>query len=165
MLRPHDREDAELDEVRLAAEGVEDAVIFVGREAVLGDHLGGDAGSFEDVHAARSSHLAVTPIGVLALALSNVVTGELVAREDEGLRAPVDEVGEGRTLGRPAFVADAPELSPILVIGTLCPEPQPAAALDDLRHAEPWAVVDIAAGELCQLGIARGRLLPAPART
>ena len=55
MFRPHDREDAELDEVRLAAEGVEDAVIFVGGETVLGDHLGGDAGSFEDVHAARSS--------------------------------------------------------------------------------------------------------------
>ena len=30
---------------------LQDAVIFVGREAVLGDDFGGDAGSFEDVHA------------------------------------------------------------------------------------------------------------------
>ena len=33
MLRPHDREDAELDHVRLAAERLEDAVIFFGAQA------------------------------------------------------------------------------------------------------------------------------------
>ena len=42
MLRPHDREDAELDEVRLAAQRVEDALIFFGGEAVLGDDFGRD---------------------------------------------------------------------------------------------------------------------------
>ena len=40
MLRPHHREDAELGQVRLAPHGVEDALIFLGREAVLGDDLG-----------------------------------------------------------------------------------------------------------------------------
>ena len=54
MLRPHDREDAELDEVRLAAERFQDAVIFLGAEAVLGDDVGRDAGSFEDVHGGGS---------------------------------------------------------------------------------------------------------------
>ena len=44
MLGPHDREDAELDQVGLAAQRVEDALIFLGREAVLGDDFGGDAG-------------------------------------------------------------------------------------------------------------------------
>jgi hypothetical protein len=48
MLRPHDREDAELDQVRLAAERVEDPVIFFGGKAVVGDDLGGDGGRFED---------------------------------------------------------------------------------------------------------------------
>ena len=47
MLRPHDREDAELDQVRLAAERVEDAVIFLVAEAMLGDDFGGDGGGFE----------------------------------------------------------------------------------------------------------------------
>ena len=40
MLRPHDREDAELGEVRLAAERVQDALIFLGGQAVLGDDFG-----------------------------------------------------------------------------------------------------------------------------
>jgi hypothetical protein len=44
MLRPHDREDAELGEVRLAAKRVEDSLIFLRREAVLGDDLRRDRG-------------------------------------------------------------------------------------------------------------------------
>ena len=44
MLGPHDRKDAELDQIGLAAKRVEDAVIFVGGKAVLGDDLGGDHG-------------------------------------------------------------------------------------------------------------------------
>src|SRR6185312_7806825 len=51
MLRPHDREDAELDEVGLATERLQDAPIFLVAEAVLGDHFGGDAGGVEYVHA------------------------------------------------------------------------------------------------------------------
>ncbi len=45
MLGPHHREDAEFDEVRLAAERFQDAIIFIGRETVLGDHFGRDAGA------------------------------------------------------------------------------------------------------------------------
>ena len=44
MLGPHHREDAELGEVGLAAQGVEDALIFLGGKAVLGDDFGGDRG-------------------------------------------------------------------------------------------------------------------------
>src|SRR3546814_20827829 len=44
MLRPHDREDAELDEVRFAAERGQDALIFLRRKPVFGDDLGGDGG-------------------------------------------------------------------------------------------------------------------------
>src|SRR6185312_9064181 len=51
MLRPHDREDAELDEVGLATERLQDAPIFLVAEAVLGDRFGGDAGGVEYVHA------------------------------------------------------------------------------------------------------------------
>ena len=50
MLRPHHREDAELDEIGLATERFQDALIFLGREAVVGDDLGRDAGSFDNVH-------------------------------------------------------------------------------------------------------------------
>ena len=42
MLGPHHREDAELGQVRLAPERVQDALIFLGAEAVLGDDLGRD---------------------------------------------------------------------------------------------------------------------------
>src|SRR3954451_3901755 len=51
MLRPHDGEDAELDEVRLPAQRLEDAVILLGAETMLGHHCGRDAGGFQDVHA------------------------------------------------------------------------------------------------------------------
>ena len=44
VLRPHDGEDAELDEVRLAAHRVQDALVFVGAEAVVGNDLGRDHG-------------------------------------------------------------------------------------------------------------------------
>ena len=44
MLRPHHREDAELDKVRLAAKRGQDALVFFGREAVLFDDFGGDGG-------------------------------------------------------------------------------------------------------------------------
>src|ERR1044072_1172517 len=53
MLRPHDREDAELGEIGFPAHGVQDALIFLGREAVLGDHFGGDMGF---AHGAPPSH-------------------------------------------------------------------------------------------------------------
>src|SRR3546814_3243830 len=42
MLRPHDRKDAEFGEVRLAPQAAEDHLIFIGREAVLGNDLGRD---------------------------------------------------------------------------------------------------------------------------
>ena len=42
VLAPHHAEDAELGEVRVAAEDFLDARVFVGREAVLGRHLGRD---------------------------------------------------------------------------------------------------------------------------
>ena len=44
MLRPHDREDAELGEVRLPPQRVEDPLIFLAGEAVLGDDLRRDRG-------------------------------------------------------------------------------------------------------------------------
>ena len=44
MLVPHRREDAELGEARLPADQVEDALVLVRLEAVLGDQLGGDGG-------------------------------------------------------------------------------------------------------------------------
>jgi len=44
MLGPHDREDAELDEVRLAPNRVQDALIFLGRQAMVGNDLRGDDG-------------------------------------------------------------------------------------------------------------------------
>ena len=44
MLVPHGREDAELGERRLAADQLEDALVFVGLEPVLGDEFGGDGG-------------------------------------------------------------------------------------------------------------------------
>ena len=60
MLVPHRREDAELGQRRLAADQVEDALVLVGLEAVLGDQFGGD---FADMrfgitsYAARSQRL------------------------------------------------------------------------------------------------------------
>ena len=42
MLRPHHREDAELDEIRLAAERVEHMGIFLVAQSVLGDDVGRD---------------------------------------------------------------------------------------------------------------------------
>ena len=42
MLVPHRREDAELGERRLAADQLENALVFVRLEPVLGDQLGGD---------------------------------------------------------------------------------------------------------------------------
>ena len=44
VLAPHDREDAQLGEVRLTAEDGLDAREFIRREAVLGDEFGGDGG-------------------------------------------------------------------------------------------------------------------------
>ena len=46
MLVPHRREDAELGEGRHAADQRENALIFVGLEAMRGDELGGDGGFF-----------------------------------------------------------------------------------------------------------------------
>src|SRR5690348_10227201 len=40
----------------------------------------------------------------------DVVPQELFGREDEHLRAAVDEVGEGAALGRPALLADPPQV-------------------------------------------------------
>ena len=50
VLAPHDREDAELGQRGLAAEDLEQPLVFVGREPVLGDDLGGDAGGSFGVH-------------------------------------------------------------------------------------------------------------------
>jgi hypothetical protein len=44
MLGPHHAEDAELGQIRLTAHRVQDALIFLGGQAVLGDDLGGDSG-------------------------------------------------------------------------------------------------------------------------
>ena len=55
MLVPHRREDAELGEGRLAADQVEDALVLVGLEAVLGDEFGGDAGGEFGIIYARKS--------------------------------------------------------------------------------------------------------------
>ena len=46
VLRPHDRKNAELRQVRIATETRDDALILVGREAVLLDDPGIDHGSF-----------------------------------------------------------------------------------------------------------------------
>ena len=48
MLVPHRREDAELGERRLAPDQIEDALIFVGLEAVLGDEFRRDADFVRD---------------------------------------------------------------------------------------------------------------------
>ena len=40
MFRPHHAEDAEFGQVRLAAHGVQDALILVFGQAVVGDDLG-----------------------------------------------------------------------------------------------------------------------------
>jgi hypothetical protein len=63
MLRPHDREDAELDQVRLAPERLYDALIFFVGQAVFGDHGGGDLGGFEDVHGRRLSVVGEASLG------------------------------------------------------------------------------------------------------
>jgi hypothetical protein len=42
MLVPHRREDAELGEARLPADQIEDALILLRLQAMLGDELGGD---------------------------------------------------------------------------------------------------------------------------
>src|SRR6185369_15944263 len=66
MLRPHDREYAELDEVRLAAERLQDAAVFLVRKAVLGHDFGSDGGSFEDVHARLPNGAARSSLAVVA---------------------------------------------------------------------------------------------------
>jgi hypothetical protein len=50
MLGPHDRENAELNEVGLASERVDDPPEFFGRKAMFGDGLRSEAGSVEYVH-------------------------------------------------------------------------------------------------------------------
>jgi hypothetical protein len=55
MLGPHDRENAELDEVRLTAKRVQDSLIFVRAQPMLFDDLRSDTGSFDNVHARRLS--------------------------------------------------------------------------------------------------------------
>ncbi len=44
MLRPHYREDAELDHIGLAPQRMQDALVFLGAETMLLDGLGGDRG-------------------------------------------------------------------------------------------------------------------------
>src|SRR6185437_15397668 len=101
MLRPHDREDAELDEVGLATERLQDAPIFLVAEPVLGDHFGGDAGGVEYVHARVISGGAGWGLGWNESSSpspslrdreerSDVVSQELFGGEDEDLRPPVD---------------------------------------------------------------------------
>ena len=50
MFRPHDREDAQFHEIGLPAQGVQNAFVFFGAEAVLFDDFGGDRG-FDVCHA------------------------------------------------------------------------------------------------------------------
>ena len=65
VLVPHRREDAELGEGRLAADQVQDALVFVGLQPVLGDQLRGDGErrcgscrlSLLSMEASRNSHL------------------------------------------------------------------------------------------------------------
>ena len=44
MLRPHDREDAQLDQVRLTPQGVQHALVFILGQPVLGNDFGSDFG-------------------------------------------------------------------------------------------------------------------------
>ena len=57
MLVPHGREDAEFGEGRLAADQVEDLLVFVGLEPVGGNEVGGDLGFVRNGHAATSSKM------------------------------------------------------------------------------------------------------------
>ena len=68
MLRPHHRKDAEFEHVRHPPHGGDDALIFLGGKAVLGDDLGGDFGhGAADSEAARRSH----PLCGMVIALTH----------------------------------------------------------------------------------------------
>ena len=60
MLGPHDREDAQLHQIGLAAQRVQDAFVFCGAEAVLFDDFGGDRG-FDCCHARALSPASPRP--------------------------------------------------------------------------------------------------------
>jgi hypothetical protein len=52
MFGPHDRENAELDEVGLAVQRLQDALIFFWSEPMFGDDLERNFGNFQEVHGA-----------------------------------------------------------------------------------------------------------------
>ena len=60
VFGPHDREDTQLDEIGLAAQCVEHALVFFGAEAVLFDDFGGDRG-FDCCHARALSLASPRP--------------------------------------------------------------------------------------------------------
>src|SRR5262245_35212106 len=61
VLVPHGRENAELGERRLAADELQDPVVFVRLEAVLGDKLGRNADIIRDHDYAARSSASVSP--------------------------------------------------------------------------------------------------------
>src|SRR3954453_983352 len=91
MLRPHDREDAQLDQLWLPPQRLQDALIFLGRKTVLSNGFGRDAGRVQHFHARA-------PSGPSA-AILDVVPDELLPGPDQGLWTAVDKIAEGRTLG------------------------------------------------------------------
>ena len=62
VLVPHRREDAELGEARRAADQLEDALVLVRLEAVLGDQFRRDGGFVGD-HRQRARFTSVSPYG------------------------------------------------------------------------------------------------------
>ena len=58
-----DGEDAELEQIRLAAERVKNSVVFLFREAMFGNDVGRDARRFEDVHPRAISRGAERRLG------------------------------------------------------------------------------------------------------
>jgi hypothetical protein len=63
MLRPHDREDTELDEVRLAPKRFQEAVILFVLETMVGNGFGGDAAGFKDGHGRALSPVCERRLG------------------------------------------------------------------------------------------------------
>ena len=61
VLVPHGRENAELGQRRRAADQLEDALVFVRLEAVLGDKFGGDGGGVGDHRQFRATGLLPSP--------------------------------------------------------------------------------------------------------
>src|SRR6478609_9639126 len=136
MLRPHDREDAELDKIRLSAKRFQDALIFFVGQAVVGNDLRSD---WRLLHGGVPSEGSAPSLAV--------GTRELFARPDQDCRASVGEVREADALRRPGFVANAPEVVPDGGQRDLRADPKLATALDHRLRSEPRARVDVRAGK------------------